>query len=115
MTSPTLGWFLSAPVHAVQIFGLPCASFGSGRPVILPKSLPPCSYSSTSDVTLPLFSSIVFHLPTGDSAARTRDAQNKAVSFMIVFIVVFIVVSLIYLCFLWLCLFGVQLAISSPG
>ena len=88
MTSPRLGWFLSAPVHAVQVFGLPWAALGSGRLVILPKSLSPCSYSSTSDVTLPLFSSTVFHLPTGDSAARARDAQHRAVRTMMVFMVV---------------------------
>src|SRR4030095_15807699 len=102
MTSPMLGWFLSAPVHAVHIFGLPWASFGSGRLVILPKSVPPCSYSSTSDVTLPLFSSTVFHLPTGDSAARARDAQHRAVRIMRVFMVVsFLPVVVMGVSFRW--------------
>src|SRR2546430_7711899 len=71
MTSPTMGWSLSAPVHLVHIFGLPYSSFGSARPVILPKSLPPCSYISTWDLTLPLFSSTVFHVPVSASLARS--------------------------------------------
>src|SRR2546425_6031393 len=76
MTSPTMGWSLSAPVHLVHIFGLPCSSFGSARPVILPKSLPPCSYISTWDLTLPLFSSTVFHVP-GTSLARSVPTPNS--------------------------------------
>src|SRR3989442_9337803 len=76
MTSPTMGWSLSAPVHLVHVFGLPCSSFGSARPVILPKSLPPCSYISTWDLTLPLFSSTVFHVP-GTSLARSVPTPNS--------------------------------------
>src|SRR2546428_7168241 len=77
MTSPTMGWSLSAPVHVVHIFGLPCSSFGSARPVILPKSLPPCSYISTWDLTLPLFSSTVFHVPVSASLARSVPTPNS--------------------------------------
>src|SRR6266446_443863 len=77
MTSPTMGWSLSAPVHLVHVFGLPCSSFGSARPVILPKSLPPCSYTSTWDLTLPLFSSTVFHVPVGASLARSVPTPNS--------------------------------------
>src|SRR6266566_2075946 len=69
MTSPTIGLSLSPPVHLVHVFGLPLSSLGSVRPTILPKSLPPSSYSCTSDLTLPLLSSTVFHLPTSESAA----------------------------------------------
>src|SRR4030095_8475205 len=80
MTRPTRGLSLSAPWHLVQSFGLPWALFGSVSPVILPKSLPPWSYSSTCDTTLPLFSSTVFHLPTGESAASTGATPTSALT-----------------------------------
>ena len=61
ITSPTIGWSFSVPVHLVHVFGFPVLSLGSFKRVILPKSLPPCSWSWTSDWTLPLLSSTVFH------------------------------------------------------
>src|SRR5215471_17966770 len=77
-----MGLFLSAPVHAMQTFGLPCLSFGSVKATILPNNLPLCSYISTWDVTLPFFSSTVFHLPTGDSAATTEPAPSRTIKDM---------------------------------
>src|SRR4030095_5830172 len=77
ITSPPTGASLSGPVHLVQVLCFPCASLGSARPVILAKILPPCSYTSTSERTLPVLSSIVFHFPTGDSAAAAVVATRR--------------------------------------
>src|SRR6267142_4987854 len=80
ITRPMIGLSLSSPLQALQVFGLPVLSLGSVRPVILPVSIPPCSESSTSEITLPLFSSIVFHGPTGTAAATARPTPNTTPS-----------------------------------
>src|SRR5947208_845073 len=76
MIRPTIGWSLSAPWHFVHSLGLPFASVGSVRRTILPNSLPPWSYTCTSDTVLPLFSSTVFHAPSGESAATAVAAPT---------------------------------------
>src|SRR5262245_8969487 len=79
MTRPTIGLSLSPPVHLVQRFGFPWASFGSDSPTIFPKTLPPCSYISTVDSTLPDLSSTVFQRPTtGSAAMATPDHTIRA-------------------------------------
>src|SRR5882672_311446 len=80
ITRPMIGLSLSSPLQALQVLGLPVLSLGSVRPVILPVSIPPCSESSTSEITLPLFSSIVFHGPTGTAAATARPTPNTTPS-----------------------------------
>src|SRR5262245_27313910 len=74
MTRPMMGLSLSSPLHAVHVFGLPCASFGSVRAVIFAKILLPSSYTSTVDRILPVFSSTVFQFPTTESAAIAATA-----------------------------------------
>src|SRR5262245_30976120 len=80
MTSPTIGLSLSAPVHLLQVLGLAWASFGSLSPEIFPESLPPCSYTSTVDSTLPVLSPTVVHGPTGESAASAAPTARSIVT-----------------------------------
>src|SRR5262245_32988957 len=80
MTRPTMGLSLSSPWHLVHTFGWPWALLGSVSRVILPKILPPWSYSSTWDTTLPDFSSTVFHGPMTGSAASSVSTPTSTLT-----------------------------------